>query len=319
MYRVGTIILSISVLLLTALTFPTRGVTQDASSSQVKPVRVEVTVTANNKPGLYVTGLSKDQIIVLDEQIPQEIASFGQLNQPMSIELVFDMSRENYVELLASTKKAFLNFVKAGAKDHEYLIMGFDKDAYPATDWMQTSKQVADEFDRLAKVKASKGTALYDALRAALAKAGSGSHPKRVIILISDGRDNSSKLKKAELFDAVRKSDALVYALSVKMGGANLFDSSDYETLNKLCSISGGMASYPRSAAEFYEFFERLSVELSNQYTVSFIPNGTGQSGEWRRLSFKAKTLEFKRTPSSKDAAKMQLSVRGPEGYYYKR
>jgi Ca-activated chloride channel homolog len=308
--------LSFGLLLLTALRLPTGGVAQDAPPSSAKPVRLEVTVTASDNPTLYVAALSKDQLTLLDEQVPQEIVSFGQLDQPMSIGLVFDMSSENYASLLASTKEAFLSFIKASEKVHEYFLVGFDSDAYLAADWIRTPKQVADGFDKLATVKPSKKRAFYDALLAALVKVGTGSHPKRVIILISDGRDNGSKLKREELFNAVRKSDALVYDVSAKSGNANFFDSSDYETLNKLCSISGGVASYPRSGAEFYEFFDRLSVELKNQYTVSFIPGTTGHSGEWRRLRFIAKTLEFKNTPSSKNVKKMHLSVRSREGYY---
>jgi Ca-activated chloride channel family protein len=292
---------------------------QSVSAPATNNAPVRLTVTIVDKRGRYVTALSRDQITLLDEKGPLEITSFEQSDQPMSIGLVFDMSREYYAGLLASAKAALANFIKASEQDHLYFIVGFDRDPYLAVDWVRTTAEVAAGFDRLAGVRPSKKAALYDAIHAALVKVGGGPHPKRAIILISDGRNDGSKLKKEELFEAVRKSDALIYAVSAKRGDATSVGPSDYATLDKLCSMSGGFASSAATEAEFYEFFERLSVELKHQYSVSFIPADTGRGGEWRRLSFKAKALELKRTPSSKDVERIQLSVRGREGYYNQR
>ena len=292
---------------------------QRTTASATNSAPVKLTVTIVDKRGRYVTSLSKDQITLLGEKGPLEITSFEQSDQPMSIGVVFDMSRENYAGLLASAKVALSHFVRASEQDHRYFIVGFDRNPYLAADWVRTPAEVAAGFDRLAGVKPSKKATLYDAIQAALARVGGGPHPKRAIILISDGRDDGSKLKKGELFEAVRQSDALIYAVSAKRGDAIFTDPSDYLTLDKLCSMSGGYASSASTEAEFYTFFERLSVELKNQYSVSFIPANTGGEGGWRRLSFKAKPLELRRTPSSNVVERIQLSVRGREGYYNKR
>jgi Ca-activated chloride channel family protein len=265
-----------------------------------------------------VTALSKDQITVLDEKAPVGITLFEQADEPASIGLVFDMSRGNQSQLLAHTRKALLDFVARSEKAHEYFIIGFDRDAYLASDWARTPEKIAGGFDRLAGIKPPNKWALYDALSAALRKVGDGAHPKRVVILISDGRDNGSKLGRAEVLEQLRRINAVVYTVSVKTGESALSGTSDYVTLNKLCAISGGFASYPCGGVEFYEFFERLSVELKNQYTVGFIPTDTSDSG-WRRLDFKAKTLEVKKTPSSNEIEKILLSVRSREGYYPSR
>lgn len=319
MAKMSLFLFSISILLLLALPCPPSGIAQDAASSSAKPAPVELTVTVTDKLGRYVSGLSKDQITVLDEKMPQEITFFKQLNLPMNIGLVFDMSRGNYAGLLASTRKAFLDFIGTGEKANEYFIMGFDRDAYLAVDWTQTREGVATGIDKLASVKPSKKAALYDALYAAIRKVSSGAHAKRVIILISEGKDNGSKLGREELFDVVRQSSVLMYAISAKTGSVGLFGSPDNSTLNSLCSISGGLASYPRNEVEFYTFFERLLVELKNQYSLSFIPGESAPGSKWHQLSFKAKTLEAKKTPSSKGVEKIPLFVRSREGYYRSR
>lgn len=319
MSRAGVIILFLGSLLLFALGLPAAGTVQDQPSTPAHTLRIDLTVTDARQPRMYVTGLVKDQITVLVENVPQEVTSLDQSEQPMSIGLVFDTSRAHYISrgaysnLLASTKEAFLAFVKSSGTGNQYFVAGFDGETYLAADWASTSGRVAEGFDRLAGVKPQKRTALYDALHSALVKVGGGAHRKRLIILISDGRDNGSKLKSGELFDALRRSDALVYAIAVTSHGVM---PSYVATLNKLCSVTGGLGSYPSTEAEFYESFERLLVELKHQYTVSFTPRNVGAKGGWRRLSYKAKTLDFKGTPAAGAAGKMPLAVRGREGYF---
>ena len=310
------VIVTLVSLLILVCGCPTANTVQGQSPN---PVRVEITVTDARQSRRYVTALSKDQITVLDEKVPQEITFFGQSDQPMSIGLVFDtsrahyISRDNYAKLLASTKEAFLNFIRASEKDNQHFILGFDGDVHLAADWVKSSGQVADGFDKLAAIKPAKKTAFYDAVHAALLKINSGVNQKRVIILVSDGRDHGSKLKWDGLLDAVRRSNALVYAISVVSPDSG---PSSRGALDKLCSVSGGIASYPRTGDEFYEDFERLSVELKHQYTISFIPRGVSCNGVWRRLSYKGKTIDFKGLPSVSDRGDLPLAVRGREGYY---
>lgn len=296
------------------------GFTRSAAPAQASPVKLTLTIT--DKHGRYVAALTRDRITVLEDGTARELASFEQRAEPASVGLVFDMSARDRPRLLASAKVALSNFVRAGGNAHRYFIIGFDRDVYLAADWLGSADELAAGFDRLAAVRPSSGkAALYDAVGAALLKAGEGPHPKRAIILISDGRNDGSKLKREELFEAARRSDALIYALAVKPpgDGLNLPDPSDHATLGQLCSTSGGFASSVHSGAEFLEFFERLSLELQYQYSVSFVPGDAGPGGAWRRLSFRAKPLELKKTPSSKDSERVQLTVRGREGYYHQR
>ena len=292
---------------------------QAAAAPPAPGARVRLTVTITDEQGRYVTLLGRDKLTVLDEKVPQEPTSFEQPDEPMSIGLVLDLSRDDRAALLSSAKAAVSDFVSASGPDHRYFIVGFDGEAHLAADWARTPAEVSAGFARLADVKPSRKAALYDALHAALSKVGTGPHPKRALILISDGRNDGSKLKRDELFDAVRRSDALLYAVGVKRGGANLVDPSDQPTLDRLCASSGGFASPARTQAEFRVFFERLSVELKNQYAVSFAPAEAGPDGAWRRLSYQAKPLELKRSPSAKGVERIRLSARGREGYYYRR
>ena len=310
--RVG---LAAAVACVVALAYAPAGLPQDAAPARGAVVRLTVTVT--DKHGRYVSNLSKERITVTDERSPVVLASFEPSEQPMSIGFVVDVAREGSDRLLASLKSAVADFVRAGEGRHSYFVAGFDKEMYVGADWASSPSELAAGLDKLAGVKRSGRAALYDAVAAALAKVAAGPHPRRALVLVSDGRNDGSKLKREELFEAVRRSDALLYAAGVRRGGAELFDASDHETLQRLASLSGGVAVPIRSEVELRNFFERLSVELGHQYALGFQP-AAAPDGSWRRLGFKAKPLEFKR-PGSSGVERVELTVRGREGYYHER
>ena len=298
---------------------------RQATPPPVKNRRVRLTLTVTDKPGRYVESLGKERFTLLEEKVPQEIDSFEASDEPTDIGVVFDLSRADLgPHLLESAKAALSNFVRAAGTDHRYFIIGFDGEPRLAADWLRSPEEAAAGFDKLARVRPQKKSALYDAVRAALSKLETGSRPKRALILISDGRNDGSKLKRDELFEALRKSDALVYAVGVKALGPDAYNPlaldqlnrSDPLTLNKLCSMTGGFASFVQFRAEFDNFFERLAVELKHQYTVGFTPAAAGPEG-WRRLSFKVAPLKVRGLSGAKGGETVQLFVRGREGYYY--
>lgn len=292
---------------------PPAGFSQGASPARGPEARL--TLTIMDKRGRYIEGLAKDRVAVLEDGAAREIVSFEPSARAASIGVVFDMSRGDREVLLSFARAALPKLAAAAEGEQRYFIIGFDRETYLAADWVGSAEGVAAGLDRLAAVKPSSGkAALYDALGAALLKVAEGPHPKRAVILISDGRNDGSKLKRDELFEAVRRSDAIIYTVAVKPTGVSHIDASDHVTLNKLCSMSGGFPSSIYSGAQFLEAFERLSVELRHQYSVGFVPGDPGPA--WRRLSFKAKPLQLKKTPSSTDTDTVQLTVRGREGYY---
>jgi Ca-activated chloride channel family protein len=317
MKKVYPLALSACALLALAASRPPAGFPQGTAPPPAAGRLVRVTLTVSDRQRRYATGLGKEQFVVLEEGEPRELVSFEDSEQPTSVGVVFDLSRRDLPGLLPSAKAALSNFVRAGGQGRRYFVVGFDGEAHLAADWGGTPEEVAAGFDRLAALRPSGKAALYDALGAALLKAAEGPGPKRVIILISDGRSSGSKLRREELFEAVRRSDALIYAVSLGPREWSQVDASDQPTLSKLCSLSGGFVQSARSVAEFQEFFERLSVELAHQYSVGFVPGDAGPAGGWRRLSFKVKEMRLKDSPSAKEFRKYQFDARGREGYYH--
>ena len=259
-------------------------------------------------------GLHKGQVTILDNGVPQELLSIEESTFPVSIGLLFNVSKGRYRDSLALTRKTILSFFEAPQKTNEYFIMGFDKDSFLATDWMREPRELISGFDKLASAKPSKSATRYDALEIGLKKMRDARYFKRALIMVSDIDEAGSKLKLDQLLEALRRTDVLVYSISVET--SILPQTFEHPGLNRLCSLSGGFAKSAKNTSEFLDLMEIISLELKHQYLISFRPSGA--DGDWHRLSFEVKPLML-RTQSSKKTEKVPLLVRSREGYYSSR
>ncbi len=276
------------------------------ASAATRPTQVIVTIT--DRPGRYVAGLNKDQVTILDNGVAQQVLTMEESTFPVSIGLLFNISRSRYRDSLAVARKTILNFFDVPQRTNEYFFMAFDENGIFTTDWTREPKELISGFDKLQSVKPSQSVTTYDALEAVIKKMGDTSHAKRAVIMISDLNDPGPTPKRDQVLEMLKRSKVLVYAIVVDTG--LLPRSSVRPALDRICSLSGGFAKDARNTAEFLDLMEIISLELRHQYLISFIPSGS--AGDWHRLSFAVKPL----TSSSKKIEKVPLFIRGREGYY---
>jgi Ca-activated chloride channel family protein len=283
---------------------------QDSPASPVSTRQTQVIVTITETSGRYMGGLQKGQVTMLDNGAPQQVLTMQESTFPVSIGLLFNVSRSRYRDFLALTRKTILTFFDVPQKTNEYFI-GFDENTFLTIDWMREPKELISGFDKLESVKPSKNVTTYDALEVGIKKFKDAKNFKRAVILISDLNDPGFTSKRDQVLEALRRSDVLVYAIVVETG--LLLRSSLLPALDRICSVSGGFARSAKNTAEFLDLMEVISLELRHQYLISFLPKGA--EGDWHRLSFEAKTLML-RPPSSKKFEKVPLFTRSREGYY---
>jgi len=289
------------------------GLAQDSAASPQGTRERQVIVTITDPPGRYVTGLHKDQVTMLDNDVPQEVLTMEESTFPVSIGLLFNVSRSRYRDLLALTRKTILSFFDVPQKTNEYFI-GFDETSFSTTAWTREPKELSSGFDKVESVKPSKNTPTHDALEVGINKMGDAKYLKRALIVISDLNDPGSMSKRDQVLETLRRSDILIYGIIVDTG--LLPRSSVLPALERICSMSGGFAKDAKNTAEFRDLMEIISLELRHQYLISFISKGT--KGDWHRVSFEAKALMV-HPPSSKKIEKIPLFARSREGYYFTR
>ncbi|HEV7747170.1 MAG TPA: VWA domain-containing protein [Pyrinomonadaceae bacterium] len=309
-----------NVLILVALLFTLTSVTvaQQLPISGTEPERVGHTiVTVTDKYGRFVSGLSKDQITIWDEKTPQEIVAFEQQDEPFSLVVLFDVSSSIPADGVDTARAEFLQLVETGNKSSDYAIIAFSEQASMLTEFTRDKSSLVAGINKVATLKRTGASAFYDAFNLALEKAQTAKQKKRIILLISDGDNNYSNSQNNDLREKLKGSDVLVYAMgfSEPRGiGRDLpwAEPGIPSRLITLCSVTGGVAYYPRNSADLKSYFEGLGLELKTQYSVIFRPSSFVKDGEWRRLKYKAAP------PNTPGWEKVTLAARGREGYFLK-
>ena len=262
---------------------------------------VTLTVSVTDRKGQYVSGLDKSAFAVFDDQAPQVISFFSDEDVPVSVSVVFDVSGSMRGSKILQAREALSHFIQTSHERDEYFLLSFDSRVYNLLEKTRDADAVLAKFTY---VQPHGNTALYDAVYLGIDKLAQGAYRKRVILLISDGEDNSSRYTFKELRRALQESGVVVYSIGI--GVSYLPHATGEETLKRLASITGGNAFFPTSAAKMNEVFERIALELRHQYSIGYRPRTFVPDGKWHRLKVKV-------TPPP---GLPRLVVRSREGYY---
>lgn len=266
---------------------------------------ITLTVTVTNIYDRYISGLSKNAFTITDDKVPQEITFFSDEDAPVSVGVVFDVSGSMGRDKVSRAREALRRFIETSHEGDEYFLIGFNSRAQLLMDRTRNSDAV---LDKLTFVPTKGTTALYDACYLGVEKVSRGTHPKRAILVISDGQDNSSRYTFTELRRMLKESDVVIYAVGI-------LDSNDMGSglgmagqaiLDEIASVSGGKAFFPNTAAEMNEIFERIAVELRHQYSIGYKPSNFVNDGKWHKI--KVKVTPPRGLP--------KLFVRSKEGYF---
>ena len=261
---------------------------QKALKIDVDLVMVNVAVRdADSRP---VTSLKAEDFQIFEDRIEQKIRYFSSEVTPISLGLVFDMSR-SMEKKLAFARDAALKFLETGTPDDEYFLVEFSSRAHLAEGF---TSDISRLRDKLTLIPAEGNTALYDGVYLGLAQLKSGQNPRKALLLITDGEDNHSRYSRRDIREFVREADAQIYVID--MGRA---------LVGELADMTGGH-SYHASVNNLEETCEKIALELKSQYVIGFESTNTNKDGKFRKLRVKVNPPE----------GMSKLSVRARDGYY---
>ena len=265
---------------------------------------VTLTVTVTDTYGRFVTGLGKNAFTVTDDKVEQDITFFSDEDAPVSLGVIFDVSGSMGGEKINKAREALKKFIETSHTGDEYFLIGFNNRAQLLLDRTRDSDSL---MQKLTFVQTKGQTALYDACYLGVERVTRGAHPKRAVLLISDGQDNSSRYTFTELRRMLKESDVIIYAVGIVDGNdESALGYGGRAILEELAGVSGGKAFFPSTGAEMNDTFERIALELRTQYSIGFRPTNFVNNGKWHKLKIRVQPPRgFPR-----------LFVRGREGYY---
>jgi Ca-activated chloride channel family protein len=237
---------------------------------------VSVTVTVSDKNRRFVTGLTKADFEVYDDNIKQEIALFSTADSPLTLGIVYDVSG-SMNPLSRQSLHALKGLFDYSHTDDEYFVFSFNDRAKLIQDFTSVPEHI---LNKAVFIKPKGSTALFDAIYLALEKVKDGRHEKKALLIISDGEENSSRYSFGELRKALRETDAQLYAIGLGMGGS----------LPHITETSGGLTFFPHEYGEVGDIYTRIALMLRNQYVIGFYPTDESTTSRWHKLRIKVNT-----------------------------
>ncbi len=288
--------------------------TGDIVSLTAELVLLDVTVVDHRNR--VVPSLGKDQFVVYENGVRQEIAFFSREETPVSLGLVIDTSgsmRRKLSKVVAAAK----SLMRQGHPEDEYFLVEFKGEAELVEDFTQ---DVALIHEALENMIASGQTALLDAVYLSVEHAQKyGRHRRKAILLITDGEDRNSYYTRDHVLERLRGSDVQVYVVGFTEGihEAAIFRQTESrrisgqekkarKLLEELARESGGRAFFPQSLEELDTIANAIARELRTQYTLGYYPSHPERDGSWRSV----------RVEVLPDKDRGPLTARTRAGYY---
>ncbi len=306
-----------------------------ASEPEAEVVRVETNLvntlfTAVDKDRHFITSLRSDDIRIFENDVIQTMSLFErETDRPLSLAILVDTS-ESQRGVLADEKnaaRAFIDSVIRPEKDRAAVVSftGVPRVEQDNTNDLSKlhagiqrvkielpAESVANEEDSKIDENDPRGyTSIWDAMwmtiQDLLSKAPEGT--RRAIVLLSDGDDTRSTIKKQDVIDFAIKSDVVIYSIGIR--DADFPEGKlDSGALKKISDRTGGRAFFPTQTRELQAAFSQIDQELRSQYLIAYSPINKTHDGSYRHIRLEVVNPELRKE-------KPLLLYR--QGYYAKK
>ncbi len=276
---------------------------------------VTVPVKIYDKKNRLVSGLTKENFQIFEDNVPQEVAYFSNEDQPFTVALVLDMSYSAKFKI-AEIQSAAIGFIAQLRENDKVMVVSFDEQVHllcnPTTD-----RRVI--YSAIKNTRINSGTSLYDAVDLVINERFRKTSGRKAIVLFTDGVDTTSRRAHAlnNLSDAL-ELDALIYPIQYdtfadvqQMKNKSVIiepptrgtpfptvttgtptsqgtTAEDYrkaeEYLSEMAARTGGRVYNAVSAANLAGAYSRIAAELREFYSLGYYPKAESQTGKRRRI-----------------------------------
>ncbi len=273
--------------------------------SSTDEVSVSFAATDHGKSVTTLTG--KDIGIRDDSRPPATITGFRNESElPLRLGLVIDTS-DSIASRFTFEQDAAANFLNKVVTGHDDLafVIGFANSVLLVQDFTGDQKLISHAVGQLVP---SGGTALWDAVSFAADKLASrpeGQRVARILVVISDGGDNSSSVTAKQAINRAQRGEVTIYTVSTREVTDTVVSSLVGEhALKTLADLTGGAAFTPGSVHRLSGSLNDLQQVIRSRYLVTYKPAFFHRDGQYRAIDITAE----------KDGHKLHVYAR--KGYF---
>ncbi len=259
--------------------------------------RVRLPITVVDKKGLFVSGLKKEDFLVLEDKVPQQIETFSDdigRELPLYVGVLMDTSPSTAGKLKFEQESA-MNFIQTVVRPRKDRVFFATFD-----DQINLRQDFTDRLDLLDKAvnsvkQVGKQTALFDAVWQFCDEKMRSVAGRRVFVVITDGEDTYSRADLRDAIEIAQRTETTVFTISTKAGFSSavpgvemgeIKDAKDRD-LVKLAEETGGTAFFTGDMLSLERSFTKIAKELRAQYLVTYRPTNDRYDGSYRRIDVK--------------------------------
>lgn len=274
---------------------PPRDDDQESITTFIRRVRLPITVV--DKKGQFVSGLTRNDFLVFEDKVPQQVETFSDdLGEALPL----------YVAVLMDTSPSTsgkLKFEQESAKNFIYTVVRPRRDrALFATfdDEINLRQDFTDKLDLLDKAvdgvkKLGNQTALFDAVWQFCDEKLRSVAGRRVMVIVTDGEDTYSRATIRDAIEIAQRTETTIFAISTKAGflstvpgveAGQVRDRKDRDLVT-LAEETGGVAFFTGDMLSLERSFTKISKELRAQYLLTYKPLNDRYDGSFRKIEVK--------------------------------
>ena len=249
---------------------------------------VSLNVTVTDGDNRYVTDIEMNGFQLFEDGALQEITFFTRTQLPIALALLMDTSA-SMTKKMSTAQEAAVGFAERLREQDLASIIDFDSRVNILQGFTSSTGELTTAIRR---TSAGGSTSLYNAIYislkelAKIAAASTEDIRRQAIVVLSDGEDTSSLVGFDEVLELAKRSDTAIYSIGLQsrdIRSRRGFREADF-VLRQLAQETGGRAFFTVGVDELPEIYNRISDELSSQYTLGYTSENPFRDGQWRRI-----------------------------------
>jgi len=262
---------------------PDQNAGKQGSTIKIDVGLVVLHTTVLDDRGKFVDGLKSDNFRVFEDKVEQKLSIFKREDVPVSMGLVIDNSG-SMRDKRPRVNEAAITLVEASNPRDEAFVVNFNDDFYLDLD-KDFTNSIPELKEALERIDSRGSTALFDAVIGSLDHLKKASKDKRVLLVVTDGEDNSSHNSLEKTLREIQKTDTVIYTIGLLGDEKRKERNHAMKALREIAEASGGLAFFPESVDDVHNICEQVAHDIRNQYTLAYYPSNTKKDGTFRAVS----------------------------------
>jgi Ca-activated chloride channel homolog len=241
--------------------------------------------TVVDKNGRLVTDLPQGAFTVYENDEQQPIHSFKREDVPVSIGYIIDNSG-SMRDKRAKVEAAATTLAEESNKDDEVFVVNFNDEAYlDNPHGKDFTNNIQEIKEALTRIDSRGGTAMRDAIRMSIDHLKEKAHKeKKVLVVVTDGNDNSSMISLENLVKTSQQADVLIYAVGLLSEEERREAKRAERALRDLTDATGGECFFPKDVTEVDHIAHQVARDIRSQYTIAYSPTKAAMDGTYRKI-----------------------------------